>query len=93
MNKWVVLYRLSWILFGVLFVVIVITTYAPQFRNQSEMQKKKVALKEEIRKLRADTEELLSKQERFKTNPEFVEQTAKETGMARPDDTVIKFNE
>lgn len=56
---------------------------ALQAKNQ-DLQKENIITEEQTR-------ELKRKQERFSADPAFVERTARESGMAKPNETIFKF--
>lgn len=91
MNYWVTIYRLAWGFLVVLFVIVLICIFLPKCHIFREMQRKKIEDQEGIRKKEYQIKELRMKQERFSSDPAFVERTARKTGMVRSDETVFKF--
>lgn len=91
MNWWVTIYKLAWGFLVVLFVIVLICIFLPKYHSQRELQRKRAEIEQENRDIEARTKELRIKQEQFRTDPAFVERTARETGMVRPDETVFKF--
>jgi len=67
--------------------------FGPKFTSLRKMQDDKTKLQEETRKLRSGMEELRRKQDRFSSDPDFVERTAKEMGMIRTNEIVFKFDD
>ena len=57
------------------------------------MQKDKNELQKENQRLETEIANLRTKQERFTSDPAFVERTAKEMGMIRTNEIVFKFDE
>lgn len=91
MNYWVVIYRLAWGLLVILFGIGLVCAFVPKCHRVRELQRRKADLAEENRTLETATRSLLRKQERFRTEAAFVERTAREEGMARPDEVVFRY--
>lgn len=91
MNYWVVVYRFAWGLLLVVIVVGVICIFLPKCHFLRSMQRKKEQLASENRDIQVAVSEFRSKQDRFNTDPAFVERTAREEGMIKPDETLFKF--
>lgn len=91
MNIWRIIYRFSWGLLALLIVIGFILIFTPKARKLAELQK----VKSEIEKRNLETEgqiqELQVKQERFVSDPEFVEHTAREAGLVMDNEVVYKF--
>jgi len=90
-NYWVVVYRLAWGLLVVLFGVGLVCAFLPKCHRVRELQRRKAVLQQENRRIETVTRDLAMKQERFRTDPAFVERTAREEGMAKPHETVFRF--
>jgi len=93
MNVWKAIYRISWIVLAVLIVAGIACIFGPKFNHLRKMQKDKNELKKENQRLENEIAELRTKQERFTSDPAFVERTAKEMGMIRTNEIVFKFEE
>jgi cell division protein FtsB len=91
-NYWVVIYRLALFLLIVLFAVGIAFIFVPQMNRVRQMQQKKADLQEENRNLRNMTQDLRENQRRFESDPEFVERTARQMGMVKPNEVVFKFS-
>ncbi len=91
MNVWVLLYRLAWIAIGVALVIGVVCAFLPQAHSYQELQKRKAALQETNARLEARALQLEDNQRRFRADPEFVERVAREQGMAKPGETIFRF--
>ncbi len=91
MNIWVVIYRVSCAALGVLLVIGILSMFSPQYKQYRENERRAeeleygIALEEEMLKT------LRRKQERFRSDPRFVEQIAREIGLAKPGETIFKF--
>jgi cell division protein FtsB len=93
MSYWVIIYRLALGLLIVLCVTGLTCIFLPRCNSLRELQRKRTALREENHVIAERTRELRVSQERFRTEPAFVERTARETGMIRPDETLFKFTD
>lgn len=91
MNYWLVIYRFAWGVLGVLVTIGLVCIFVPRCNKLRAMQRKRIELQTENRTLEAMTQELRIKQERFSTEPPFVERTAREIGMVKTNETVYKF--
>ncbi len=89
MNPWVVIYKSAWGLLVVLLLLGMVFLFLPKCHNIRELQNRKAAMQEENRDLERMTKELRLKRERFQSDPAFVEETAREAGMVRRDETVF----
>lgn len=91
MNYWVTIYRFAWGALIVIFIIASICVFLPRYNRIRQLQKKKIELQEENHRVEARIEELRIKQQQFSSDPTFVERTAREIGMIKPDETVFKF--
>ena len=82
---------MAWILLCVLGVITLVTIFLPRWRHLSELQSINLELKQENVETEEETRALKRKQERFLSDPRFVERTARESGMVKPTETVFKF--
>ena len=90
MNYWVIVYRIAWGLLVALFLVGVTCIFLPQCNRLRELQRQRIALQEDNRQTEALARDLREKQEKFDTDTAFVVRTARETGLAMPNETVYK---
>lgn len=91
MNYWVVIYRFAWALLGVLFAIGLTCIFLPRHNVLRELQNKEARLQAENAALNTRIRELRMKQKSFRTEPAFVERTARGIGMVKPGETVFKF--
>jgi cell division protein FtsB len=91
MNFWVLVYRFAWILVIVLCVIAAICVFLPKCHSFQDLQQKKLTLAEGNARLDARVRQLEKDQDRFRTDPEFVERVARQQGMAKPGETIFKF--
>ena len=91
LNYWVVIYRSAWILLVVLFAIGLTCIFLPRVHSLRSLQRKKAELIKQNRRIEALTRELRDKQERFNSDPAFVERVARETGKVKPNEVVFVF--
>ena len=90
-NFWVLLYRAALIAVAVAIAIAVVCVFLPQENRLRVLQSKKVALQETTSKQEARLRELDDDQNQFRKNREFVERIAREQGMAKPGETIFRF--
>jgi cell division protein FtsB len=90
-NRWEIIYKASWVALAVLSVIAAICMLVPKFRLCDNLQTKRVEMQAEVDKIESQVKELKDKQERFTSDPQFVERTAKEMGLVKTNETLIKF--
>lgn len=83
--------RFLWGLLVLLIAAGVVCIFLPKCNKVRELQRKRTALLAETKAVEAETAEFRVFQERFRTEPEFVEATARGLGMVKPHETVFKF--
>ncbi len=93
MSYWVVIYRVGWLALVVLGVVGASVVFVPKWneyrdyqRRNSEMARE-VALEDEMLKL------LKGKQDRFRTDPRFLERIAHDLGLARSNEVLFRIHQ
>lgn len=91
MNFWVVLYRFAWIVVIISCVIAIVCVFLPKAHNYQELQKRKVAIEESNARMEARVRQLDMNQQRFRSDPEFVERIAREQGMAKPGETIFRI--
>ena len=91
MSYWSVIWRFTWIVTAVLLVVGLVALFMPKLRSYRDLQARRLTLTEDNVKLRWQIHELEQNQQRFKTNPEFVERLAREQGRVKPGETLYKI--
>ena len=93
MRYWTTIYRLSCVLFGVLTLLALILIFAPRWNRINTLQQKRETLEQENTRMEEEISGLIISQQRFRTDPEFVEQTARDIGMVKSNEIVFKFVE
>lgn len=91
MNFWVMLYRFAWIIVIVCCAIAVICVFVPRAHTHQELQRRKRLLEEGNARLESKIRDLDEKQQRFRSDPEFVERIARRQGMAKPGETIFRF--
>ncbi|MDD5523332.1 MAG: septum formation initiator family protein [Kiritimatiellae bacterium] len=91
MNYWVTIYRMAFGTVIVLLTIAVICAFVPKVQRYNESYKKRAEHQEENSRLAEELKKLRDKQERFNSDPSFVERTAREIGMVKPNEIVFKY--
>ena len=92
MTWWTFIYRFSWIVLAVLGIVLGASMFLPEIQKYKELQRRKLALEENIRLEEELLKHLKYKQKRLEKDPRFAERVAREElGYAKPGETVFKF--
>jgi len=90
-QKWGVLYKFAWIGIVALFVVVIVWVFLPRIHRLGELQEQAEKTRGEIQQSERGIEELKLKQIRLKSDPQFVEEIAREElGWAKPGEHVLK---
>jgi cell division protein FtsB len=90
-NCWEIIYKVTWIALAILCAICVVCMFIPKVRQEHSLQAKKADAQEQNARLEASLKDLKEKQERFATEPAFVEQTARDIGMVKTNETLFKF--
>jgi len=94
MNMWLTVYRLACAAFAIILVSVIIALFLPKIREAHERQRKAAVIEEENRAKEEVIKQLRKQQERFVSDPKYVERVAREElGKARPGETVFRFIE
>ncbi len=91
MNFWVMVYRLAWMVVIASGVVAVVCIFLPKTHNYKTLQNRKEALEQGNTSMEARIRQFEQNQKRFRSDPEFVERSAREQGMAKPGETIFRF--
>lgn len=84
------LYNMAWAIIVILCLIGTAIVVAPQLSRQGRLHEQKHAREQESRQLDEDIADLRTRQSRFHSDRDFVERTAREMGMVRPDEVVLK---
>jgi len=90
MNYWVTIYRSAVIVAIILVTIATIRVFVPKIQQYHESYRKRAEYQEENRRLAEDVKGFRDKQERFSSDPGFVETTAREMGMIKPNEVKFK---
>jgi cell division protein FtsB len=91
MNFWILVYRLAWMVVVASGVVAIVCIFLPKTHNYQTLQNRKEALEQANEATEARIRKLNLNQKRFRSDPEFVERSAREQGMAKPGETIFRF--
>jgi len=92
-NFWVWVYRITWILIAMVGLICVICLFIPMYSRYRGFEQKKVELLEQKRLEELRLSRLRRQQEQFASDPAFVERTAREAGMVKSNEAVLKLVE
>ncbi len=94
MNVWLVTYRVACLVLVAAAVAGIVEIFLPKIRENEAKQKFVTTLAEENRRKEESTRELRERQDRFVTDPAYVERVARETlGKVRPDEVIFRFSD
>jgi cell division protein FtsB len=93
MSTWRLIYRFSWALLAVLVAIGLLCVFTPKCHTLTQLQKTRNKLEAKNAEQAAEIKELKIKQERFTSDPAFVEHTARAEGMVTEGEVVYKFTD
>ena len=91
MNIWVAVYRITWILIAVVCLVAAVCLFLPKYSKYRDLQRQKAEAVEQRHLEEIKIRRLQLQQERFASDPSFVERTARSEGMVKSNETVCKL--
>lgn len=91
MSYWSTIYRFIRIASAVLVLIGMGFMFVPLIQQDREFQRRENELRDEIQHSEERIRELRLKQERFQSDPAFVERVAHEMGFAKPNETIFRF--
>ncbi len=91
MDYWKTIYKYSGILLAFLIIIGIICVFAPKCHRITELQKTKASFEQKNGATEREILEIKSKRDRFTSDPAFVERTARDIGMIKPDEIMYKF--
>jgi len=77
----------------VLAIIGLVIVFTPKLHRYSKLQNTRSELEDQSIAKTEAIKELKIKQDRFTSEPRFVERTAREAGMVTPDEVVYKFKD
>ena len=93
MKFWLTLYRIASIAFVAVVIIAVISAFLPKIRQNQERQRKITAIEEENRRKEEAVNTLRKQQDRFVTDPKYVERLAREElGKAKSGEIIYRFS-
>ena len=94
MNVYMTIYRSATIVFVALVIVAIVCMFLPKIRQNQERQRKLTILEDENRAKEDMVKQLQSQQDRFLSDPRYVERVAREElGKAKAGETIYRFTE
>ncbi|MBN1676416.1 MAG: septum formation initiator family protein [Kiritimatiellae bacterium] len=91
-TSWDLVYRFSWVGIALLFVAGTVCFFVPQIRRCVSLQRQIAWEREEVKSVEAKIKDLKLKQIRVYSDPDFLEQIAREElGWTKPGETVFRF--
>lgn len=94
MNFWLVVYRTAWVMLLAVVILGVVSLFLPKIRQNEERQRRAAELEAHNRVREDQLKQLRSQQERFQSDPGYVERIAREElGKAKPGETVFRFTD
>jgi len=91
MNYWATIYRFAWALLAALCLIGFTCIFVPKYRRARALHEQNLKVEEENRQIEGKIKDLRIRRERFASDPSFVERSAREMGMVKPDETIFKF--
>ena len=83
--------RLVWAIIVLGGLVFLWSLFAPQFRRQASLRKRRDELRGRVESEKAAIADLREKKRKFEENPKFVEHLARDAGFAKPGEVVVKL--
>jgi cell division protein FtsB len=91
MNPRKTICRVFWLVSAVLALAASAMVFVPKWREYRNYQRKLAEMEEDVRRENDRLNLLRRNQERFRTDPHFVERMAHDHGLARPDEVLFKI--
>ncbi len=88
---WLIITRVFWLIVLGGIVVGFVALFTPKYAQYNELNRRVREMQESNRELASAIRRLESQQQRFVSDPSFVERTARELGMAKPGEIVYKY--
>jgi cell division protein FtsB len=90
---WGVIHRIALVVLIVLLAIGAVFVFLPPSQSIRQYQRKRLALQAENERLTEQIQELTEQQARFRSDPAFVERTAREAGMIKTNEVIFKLDE
>lgn len=91
MNPLALIYRFVWIALAVLLLAGMGFMFVPLIQQDREFQRREAQLAESIEQHEQEIRQLRLKQERFLSDPDFVERIAHDMGLVKPNEFIFRF--
>ena len=93
MSPWSAIYRFVWIALTVLVLAGMAFMFVPLIQQDREYQRRESQLREDIRQDEEEIGRLRLNQERFVSDPAFIERIAHDMGLAKPNEIIFRFTD
>ncbi|MDI6775295.1 MAG: hypothetical protein QME60_07900 [Verrucomicrobiota bacterium] len=90
MRHWGAVHKCAWILLALLAIVGLLCVFLPRYGAFRKMRKQQTEDKAENRRIEFRIAELCVNQDKFLTDPAFVEGAARENGRVKPNEVVYR---
>ena len=91
MSGWNLVLRIVTVVVVVLALIGLACLFLPRANQLRQMQARKAGLEKENSHTEQQIKDLKNRQEKFNSEPAFVERTARETGLIKPDESVFRL--
>ncbi len=91
MSYWSVINRFVWVALTILVLAGMGFMFVPLIQQDRELQRREQRLQGEIERAEAEINQLRRKQERFLSDPDFVERIAHDMGLVKPNEVIFRF--
>jgi cell division protein FtsB len=92
MDYWRIIYRCAWVLLIIVVPIGIGCMFVPRCSSLRHLHQKRAELAEENSRIEDATRELRARQERFLSDPLFVERVAREAGMVKSNEIVFRIS-
>jgi hypothetical protein len=92
-NLWNLIYRVAWIALGIVFLAGAGLAFVPKWEQYRDYRRRHEETLADIRLQEEMINLLKEKQDRFRTDPRFVERIGHDLGLARPGEVVFRFRD
>lgn len=93
MNFWKLIYKSASVALGVLMLIALAAVFWPKWKEYRNYEQRREEARRQIQEEEERYLHLKTQQERFRTDPRFVEQVAHDLGMAKTNEVLFKFKE
>lgn len=91
MNIWIWVYKGAWVGLALLLIITAICMFVPKLRMEQDLQANRNALADDKARIQAQCDDLTDKMDRFNSDPLYVEHVARDAGMVKSNEFLVKF--